>query len=628
MPPTREIQGKYERTLTVERSAINQEARTVELALSSETPYERWYGIEILGHGPGEVDLSRLLNNAALLMDHNSRDQIGVIEAARLDEDRVLRCLVRFGRSARAEEIFQDVLDGIRSKVSVGYMTGDYEMTKGVNGGPDTYRFINWTPYEGSIVSVPADDTVGVGRSSEPTEALPPTPPASPAGTTRKVVTMPPEEIAAAEQAANTLRESIPGLLRTERSEALQLQAIAERMGLGSEAREILGGDKPLGEARQAILALVATKAAQPLPGPGVDMSEKEAKEYSYARAILNDTMRKEGTKVAHCFEDEIHETIARNLPANYVRKDGLLVPMQLRAGLDSGTTNAGAELKYTQFGGELIELLRNFTAVIKMGARVLPNLNGPVSFPKLTADAIAYWIAENGGADITASANTFGAVTLAAKILGGNTAFSRSLLIQSVISVESTVRESLAFAHAKAIDRAAIHGTGSSNQPTGIYRTSGVNTVAMGGVPTFGKLQDMITEVATDNALLGNLGFLTTPGLAGKLAQTLESSVAGANYIWTGNRQEGGVCGYKAMSTNQVAALMNSLVDTGGTSHGLLYGNWADVLIGYWGAMELITDPYSLKKQGMIEVATHQMADVAIRHPESFCVGTGAALS
>ena len=621
------------RTLTVERASIDQEARTVEIALSSETPYERWYGIEILGHGPGEVDLSRLLNGAPLLLQHDHACQIGVIESARVDADRVLRCIVRFSKCEDAEEVFQDVLDGIRSKVSVGYMLTDYTVTKGEAGCPDTYRFVNWVPYEGSIVSVPADDTVGVGRSLGTTES--PNPPAPPAGTAQEVRMNPKEQIAAALAAGTITQAQADAMLRAldnpegERStviEALQLQAIAARHGLGKEAGEILAG-KSIAEARAAVLALIAEKGAQPLPALNLDMSAQEARKFSYARAIQNHVLRSEGVRVARSFEDEIHETIERNLPANYARKGGLLVPMQLRAGLDTGTATAGAELKFTT-AGEMIELLRNFCAVIQMGARILPGLNGPVTFPKLTADAIAYWMAENGGSDVTASAPTFGSVTLAAKLLQATTSFSRSLLQQAVISIESTVRESLAFAHAKARDRAAIHGLGSSNQPTGIYRTTGVNTKAMGGVPSYALLQDMITEVAIDNALLGNIGWMTTAQMAGKLAQVLESSVAGAKYIWTGQRQNGEVCGYHAMSTNQVSSLMSSLVDTGGTSHGLIFGNWGDVMIGEWGAMELVVDPYSLKKQAMIEVASYEMCDVEIRHPESFCVATGAALS
>lgn len=621
MTKTREIKGHYERTPTMERASINVDARTVELALSSEEPYERWFGMEVLGHGPGEVDLSRLQNGAALLMDHDHRDQIGVVESVRLDADRVLRCVVRFGRSARAEEIWQDVQDGIRSKVSVGYTTADYVMTKGANGAPDSYRFIGWTPMEASLVSVPADDSVGVGRSLEPDAPVPPIPAVVPVTTEVRM-----DPITVAAPAAEPNIEA----LRAERAETMQLQTIAAGRGLEREASEILASSKPLAEARAAILALVAERSAQPLAAP-VILTPKEAREYSYARAILNNALRMEGGKPGASFEDEVSDTISKSLSADHKRNGGFFVPLSLRTAgsqLDSITSTAGAETKFTDYGGELIDLLRNFTTVLQSGARIYNGLQGSVAFPKLTADATVGWVAENPGSDLSATAPTFGTVTLAAKTMAGAIPYSRQLLNQSVIAIEAEVRRNLAIGHAIALDKAAIHGTGANNQPTGIYRTTGVNTKAMAGVPTYGKLQDMITEVDIDNALMDALAWITTPGMAGKLSQTLEESSAGSDHIWKGKRRGGEMCGYLANSTNQVSALMNVLVDSGGSSHGIVFGNWADLMIGFWGAMELVIDPYTLKKQGMIEVASFQQADIEIRHAASFCVATGATLS
>jgi HK97 family phage prohead protease len=147
-------------------AVIDQEKRTVELAFSSETPVERWYGNEVLDHGPKAVRLGRMKQGGALLMDHNTSDQVGVVESVRIDADRTGRAVMRFGKSARAQEIFQDVVDGIRKNVSVGYrvLAAVLESSK---DGVETYRITDWEPYEISLVSVPADATVGVGRSAE-----------------------------------------------------------------------------------------------------------------------------------------------------------------------------------------------------------------------------------------------------------------------------------------------------------------------------------------------------------------------------------------------------------------------------------------------------------------------------
>ncbi len=102
------------------------------------------------------------------MIDHDVKNQVGVIEEVSVDEtDRTGRAVVRFGRSVKAEEIFQDVTDGIRSNVSVGYQVDEMVLEKEEKDKPSTYRVTRWEPYEISLVSVPADINVGVGRSSE-----------------------------------------------------------------------------------------------------------------------------------------------------------------------------------------------------------------------------------------------------------------------------------------------------------------------------------------------------------------------------------------------------------------------------------------------------------------------------
>ncbi|MEO1221840.1 MAG: hypothetical protein AAFY42_10890, partial [Pseudomonadota bacterium] len=150
----------------VKAERIDEEARTVELSFSSEEPYQRWWGTEILDHKGSSIRLGRLNDGGALLMDHNHRDQVGVIERA-WTKGRKGYALVRFGRSARAEEIFQDVRDGIRKLVSVGYRVHELVLEK-AKDGLETYRATDWEPYEISLVAVPADSTVGVGRDGEP----------------------------------------------------------------------------------------------------------------------------------------------------------------------------------------------------------------------------------------------------------------------------------------------------------------------------------------------------------------------------------------------------------------------------------------------------------------------------
>lgn len=160
--------GKQFRNFIIEKRQINEEKRTIDLSFSSEEPVERWWGVEILGHLKGSVDLRRLKRGGALLIDHDMKNQVGVIEEVSIDEaDRKGRASVRFGRSAKAEEIFQDVLDGIRSNVSVGYQIDEVVLEKEEKNKPSIYRVTRWVPYEISLVACPADISVGVGRADE-----------------------------------------------------------------------------------------------------------------------------------------------------------------------------------------------------------------------------------------------------------------------------------------------------------------------------------------------------------------------------------------------------------------------------------------------------------------------------
>ena len=160
------------RELSFERAAVNDADRTIELSFSSETPYKRWFGTEILGHKAENVDLTRLSEIGVLLFNHNSDKPIGRVESVELDEtERKCKATVRFDDDEESEKIYQKVLSGTLKGVSVGYRVSVWEEVEAgamsVDGrfaGPCSIA-AKWMPYEISIVSVPADASVGVGRS-------------------------------------------------------------------------------------------------------------------------------------------------------------------------------------------------------------------------------------------------------------------------------------------------------------------------------------------------------------------------------------------------------------------------------------------------------------------------------
>jgi HK97 family phage major capsid protein len=616
-----------------------------DVSLSSEEPVGRWFGNEILDHSGDSVDLSRAGDGLPLLKNHDSWGDlpIGRINGLKTDGGK-LRGKMSFaptteGRDAKA------LVDFGHREMSIGYSVDRYEVTEGKGDAPSTYRATRWTPLEGSLVSVPADHSIGVGRNggrAKDPEIIRPTSAAVPAANAG-VIDM--SDSAAPKNGQGRDEAAAEILLR------------AARHGIPTEkAAEWIREGLSIEQASQRILDTVSTPPVKQPAAETLVLTEKEAQEYSYARAILAAADDKSGGS----FEREIHDELARTMPIQFKPRGGLLIPTSLRglkhegvrkpldstqmraafdmltrAGgsgtIDSATSNAIKEVVFTVYGGELIEFLRNQARVVQCGARVLTGLSSPVAFPRQTADVPAVWVAENPGSDMSNGNLTTDLVTLSPKTLQASTAYSRQLLVQSSVDVEAMVRASIGYAHALAWDLAAIHGSGASNQPTGIYLTSGVGVEDFTSTPTTGHqlqypyLVDMENKVATANALRGSLCWLTNPGVAKSAKTKLEfPAVSGSRKIWEGSMLEGEMDGYPAYATNQVSKLMTSpgLAASGGSYYGLIFGNWADLLIGqFGGAMELVVDPYTLKKQGMIEVTSFQMSDIEVRHAASFAV-------
>lgn len=283
----------------------------------------------------------------------------------------------------------------------------------------------------------------------------------------------------------------------------------------------------------------------------------------------------------------------------------------QNRSGLVGSIATAGGYTVPTELQtGSLIELLRNKMVVARMGARVLSGLSGNIAIPKITGGATAYWGGEVE--QVAQSQQTFGQLILTPHRLVGDTVFSKELLVQSSLDVEMFVRDDLMATLALAKDLAALAGTG-GNQPLGVINTSGLATsVTFGAAATFPKVVEFETNVATANADTDSakMAYITTAAAKGKLKSKLKDSVAGAGYIWENET----VNGYPAYATNQVPGNL------------LIFGNWKDLIIADWNGIDVVVDPYSLKRTGQIEITISQWTDIGIRHPVSFSISTDSA--
>jgi phage head maturation protease len=257
-----------ERSILIERDAVDEANRTVSLAFASDKPVEHWFGTLSLSMKPGAMRTDRLKNGAPLLMDHNSRDQVGVVEEYSIDQkDGMARAVVRFDTDQRSTDIFNSVKNNIRRNVSVGFMVNSLELVEEKKGEMPAYRCDDWEPMEISIVSMPADTSVGVGRSKDtagenPEKLLNDSPIERGKSTQETIMT--PEEIAAA-AAAEAQRTAAPAApvvdTRSADAEIVQrtqaIVAFAEIFGQADLARTMIAAsaDVTLDDVRVAIRA-------------------------------------------------------------------------------------------------------------------------------------------------------------------------------------------------------------------------------------------------------------------------------------------------------------------------------------------------------------------------------------
>lgn len=615
MKPDKAQMQQMSRFAVFQRESVDVEKRTVEVAFSSEEPVRRWFGDEVLSHAAGAVDLSRLNDGGAVLFNHDWDDQIGVIERAWIDADKRGRALVRFGNGAKATEKFQDVQDGILRHISVGYSIVNFE--EEVSDDIRTFTATRWQPYEISFVTVPADPTVGVGRSVEPFIENPvnPTPEKGNRNMDKNQTTTTVETPAAATPAAaatDTNNTAERGM-QNERARVSELLAIGRSYAAhgGIEAAEKVikeGGSEA--QLRAAIMANMQTKPT--VTAGEIGMTDKEQREFSLLRAM---SAAATGKWDKAGLEREVSEELEKR---HGRAAAGFFVPTDLIArAYSKGYAANGGNVIENDFREDLfIELLRNRLAVAQLGATVLDGLVGDITIPKHLTGNTVQWVYENGSA--SESNATFGQMSLKPKTITANTELSRKFILQSSLSAEQFARSELLKAMMLGIDLAAINGKGTGNEPTGILNTAGIGAVeigANGGAPEWKHIVALESAIAAANADIGDLAYITNARVRGLLKTKLKADGV-SGYIW----QDGAtpLNGYRCAVSNQIPSNLTKGTAANNCSP-LIFGNWSDLMIAHWGVLDVIVDPYTKSTAGAVRITTLQDVDIAVRHVESF---------
>ena len=608
------------------RDEDNEELYT--FPLSSETPYRRWRGNEILVHTKDAIDLSFLNSGTAPLLHQHDQwsGQIGVIQKAWLDEAKKrVYVTVRFSRRPEAQMVKQDVDDGIMRNVSVGYNVLEVEHTERDDDTPREYKVTSWKPMEASIVSIPADETVGVGRATQAQEGAMPAENnqgagVTPNGTENRSAGLPsavPAEMTDEQRAQNT------------ETAINEISTLASEHNQGTLARSFIDGEIRSGRVPSIEVFRGVMRANlpedTPLQNTDIGMTENEVRNFSVVNAMR---AMADGNWESAGFEREAIQAAAQNaerdaqyggslLPTDLMRHwgdfvvDGVsyrdnrdMVGEAVRAAMaTSGNANV---LTTDHLASRFIDNLRNASAFLQAGATMLPGLTSNVEIPGGDQNITAAWLASED-ANVAESNPTFRKVELAPKDLGAYTDVTRRMLQQSTIAMEAYIRMQMVDALRIAIDLSVGYGSGASGQPEGISNTTGVGSVTFAAaVPTRGEIIDLRTAIADTNRGRG-VTYVGNSSMVGDLQQTKVD--AGSGIFLMGDNADR-LVGNRFIESNQI------------TDGDLFCGVFDDVLIGMWGGLELARSTEAKLLSGGLRFRVIQTVDVDFARVGSFALG------
>lgn len=630
---------KLTRALSSSDATVDAENRTMEVSFSSETPVERWFGNEVLSHEKSAADLSRLNDGAPLLFNHDMDSICGVVEKAWIGDDKRGYATVRFARNKLGDEVFSMVEDKILRNISFGYRINSMTQTRS-GDDLDTYTADSWSAYEISVVTVPADNSIGIGRAADSEEREVSISDLRSLDAAGAAIPEKETEMAEVNQATAAAAPSVDISIVADEARAQErarinaISALGARFGKADLARQLVESGRSVDEARAAFLEVVGSVQKPVVEGAAeIGLSSSEKREYSLLRAI-NAQITGDWSKAG--FEREVSKEIAKRSGRESA---GFFMPMNIT--MDGQRDASSTAYKATVAGqggnlvatnllaGSFIEVLRNKAQIMQLGAQMLSGLVGNVDIPRQTSATATYWVSPEGK-DVTESEVAFDKISMTPKTIGTRSQMTRQMLLQSTPDIEMLVRNDLAAVMALGIDLAAITGTGTSGQPTGILNTSGIGSVVggtNGAAVTIDNLIDLETSITSQNADLSSMAYLTNAKVVGALKKLKATT---GQYLWTdypgGQRSgtPGEINGYAVARSNQIPG--NLTKGTGTNLSAILMGDFSQLVIGEWGVLEILANPFgSGFNSGSVDIRALQTVDIAVRNPKSFAAMTDA---
>ena len=613
-------QTTYYRSADLSRAEIDEQNRTIVVAFSSEQSVQRSFGLEVLSHAPQDVDLSFLASGRApLLLEHEREDQIGVVERAAIDADGVGRAVIRFSKGKDGEEIFQDVLDGVRTNISVGYTITGQRIEQDAMGNNIVY--CQWKPKEISIVSIPADETVGVGRAADEvaTESQSINNNENGSQSVNETIGSQSEQTTSDSQIANevTTEAEIADLTNTaqrsdqsikgkntmtietqfdadsirsaERARVSEITSIAKRFDAEDVATQFVADGRSVDEFRAAVLEKMS-KAPAVRATATIGLTEKEAEEFSLARAI---SAVVSGDWSEAGYELECSRAAAK-AQGKLQTRSNIFVPAEVltRSAGANAVTAAGNPSLVNRTKVGFMDVLFNNTIAQRLGVQYMTGLNGVIELPKFTSAVQARFVDE--GQDGTIDAITSGVVELKPRTLIALAELTRSMILNGT-AMEQRIQAQLQKAVATKIDAAVFEA---------ILAETGIawGTLGAGGLD-YAAIRGLIKDVEVANALNDMAMFAFDPLVGNALATTVKDTNTAGIYL---RADDGSVAGYQTASSNHVGS-------------NIIFGDFSNVTVGNWSTLELAIDDSTKFTSGGFLLRAITDIDVAVTRPEAF---------
>jgi HK97 family phage major capsid protein len=484
------------------------------------------------------------------------------------------------------------VLDGIRTQISTAYKITNVERV-GMEDGKDMLR-LKWMPVEISVVSIAADDSIGVGRSDPEVSDI-----------DEKIEITQKEEKRKMEN-VDVIKET----LSAERQRASDITELGKRYGMEKEAHQYMTAGKPVEEFRKLILDKIAEKQeatrVQAENMINLDMTPKDAKRYDLGKAIMN----KLTGRFAGTFEDEVSVELGKR--SNSIAK-GFYLPWELMsrtANPTTWTTEATDLVKTSLMVNNFIDILRAKLVFDKLGVDRIVGLTGNVDIPRLT-QGITPEVPVTENTALVGIQASYDKISLNPHDLGAMSLISKKLINQSGVDISGRIQEDIAKQFAGKLEYYALYGSDSDGQCKGLSEYS-INSYSGSAAPTFANVVRMETEIELDNADEANMCYLSSPNVKGSLKTTNTATNSGI-MIWQNNE----VNGYKAFSTSNLA------------TNTLLFADWFQMVLAIFGpGIDITLDALSLAEKNIVRIIAYTQYDIGVKQANAFCKLTGISVS